>query len=299
MTFFRVARDAAVPVPVLRPGVEDVSAFLVAHAVKLRERAEEGSTANASFADAADAARLEAVRSGDDDAFLTAAAELGARLIDEMRPVGPAAPGLLLCTTVTDDQSGDAYAVVLKLEVVSEQGAVLKVLDTGEETLAAVKDVLDQPGKLQKGVVFPDDRPGSKAVVGDLSATQEARYFLRAVGATLEMRAAGSAAAVVRAVAARSGPAVAQQVAAVLPTLSEAPLPEVLTSVREAVPDLTEEDAGQVQAALVDGDRPVVQACPDLPLYGRRRIDPGLRSLAPRTPSARSPGLRTRRAGGR
>jgi hypothetical protein len=274
MTFFRVARGGAAPSPVLRPGVEDVSAFLVAHGESLLKRAADGSTANASFGDTADEALLEAIRSGDDAMFLASAGVLGARLVEEMGKVGNAASGLLLCTTVADGDGDGAYAVVLKLEVISEQGAVLKTLDDGEETLAAVKDVLDQPGKLQKGLVYPDDRPGSEAVVGDLSATQEARYFLKAARITLEARPASSAAALVQAVAREAGPAVAQRVAAALPDVAQDATPQVLAAVREAVPDLGEHAAAAVAAALAGGDRPVVRVDTQAPVKGRVKAGP-------------------------
>lgn len=131
--------------PALRPGVADVSPFLVAHVTSLRRRAEEGITANAAFADAGAQTLLGQIRSCDDNAFLAAAGALGERLIEEMAHVGRAAPGLLLCTTIAgDDPQEPSDAAVLKLEVVAEVGAVLRVLDR-IETLATVIDV--QPAR--------------------------------------------------------------------------------------------------------------------------------------------------------
>lgn len=269
MTFFRVARNGKVPEAKLRPGVSEVSDFLVAHVESLRKRAQEGTTAKASFAEREDAALMHALQSGDDPAFLAAAGVLGTRLVEEMNHVGNPASGLLLCTTLRDDDSGVTYAAVLKLEVVSEQGAVLRQLDNGEETLAAVTDVLDEPGRLQKGLVFPDARDGSEAVVGDLSATTEARYFLRAVRVTLEARPGSTSGALVKAVASRAGESVAQRVIEALPGLAEAPTEAVLEALQESVPELTQEIAAEVAAELRTSERPVARVDTQAPIKGR------------------------------
>lgn len=274
MTFFRVARNSGAPTPVLRPGVEDVSAFLVAHVESLLARAADGSTANASFALPDDAALLGSLRDGDDAAFLAAAGTIGMRLVEEMSKVGRAAPGLLLCTTVVDGEQGTARAAVLKLEVVSEQGAVLKVLDDGEETLAAVTDVLDQPGRLQKGLVFEDDRPSSEAVLGDLSGSVEARYFLQALRVTLESRPTHTASALVQAVAKHAGENVARQVVDALPTVPEATTAEVVAGLREAVLDLDGEAAAAVTEELVAADRPVVRVDTQAGVRGKVKAGP-------------------------
>ena len=260
LTFFRVARGAAPAAPWLRPGVAEVSDFLVDHVADLRKRATEGTAANASFADPADRQLIEDIRTGDDAAFLAAAGVLGTRLVAQMAPIGNAKPGLLLCATLHSDAIPPvASAAVLKLEVVSPHGAVLQMLDSGEETLAAVKDVLDKPGDLQKGLVFPDARPSSEAVVGDKAALHEARYFLRAMGATLEAHGSGSARDLVKAVAARASRKVAQQVVQVLPAITPAPPTRVLAALREAIPELTEDTATEVADALASAERPVVQ----------------------------------------
>jgi hypothetical protein len=260
LTFFRVARGAPPAAPWLRPGVDEVSDFLVDHVADLRKRATEGTAANASFADPADLQLIEDIRTGDDAAFLAAARVLGVRLVEQMAPIGNAKPGLLLCATFHSDGTPPvASAAVLKLEVVSPHGAVLQMLDSGEETLAAVKDVLDKPGDLQKGLVFPDARPASQAVVGDKAAQHEARYFLRAMGATLEAHGSGSARDLVKAVAARAGHRVAQEVVQILPAMEPAPPTQILAALREAIPDLGEDTAAEVADALAAAERPVVR----------------------------------------
>jgi hypothetical protein len=202
---------------------------------------------------------MEDVRSGSDDVFLAAAGELGARLVQEMNPMGAALPGLFVCATIeSDDDHVVPYAAVLKLEVVSAQGAILKKLESGEETLAPVTDVLDQPGKLQNGLVFRDVRPGSEAVVGDKLAQHEARYFLRAMDIKLQAHREASARALVSAVAEHAGQDVAKQVVEALPAVDPAPTREVLTALHGTIPELTEDLSTAVAEALAAAERPVV-----------------------------------------
>jgi hypothetical protein len=275
LTFFRVARGATPPEPWLRPGVADVSDFLVDHVESLRARAADGTAANARFADPADRQLIEDIRVGNDVKFLAAAQTLGGRLVSEMDKTSNAKSGLLLCATFhSDGVTPAATAAVLKLEVVSPHGAVLEVLDTGEETLAAVTDVLDKPGDLQKGLVFPDDRKASEAVVGDKAAHKEARYFLHAAGVSLEAHAAGSARELVKAVAALAGPTVAQKVVVALPAVEPAAPAPVLKALRQEIPELSEQTATEVVRALAAADRPVAQVDTSAPVKGTVRAGP-------------------------
>ena len=258
LTFFRVARSAAPAAPWLRPGADEVSGFLSAHVAGLRDRAVQDSAARASFADPSDLALVTALRDGDDTKFLAAARTLGERLLDQMNKVGGTRPGLFVCATLTDDADPPTlHATALKLQVVSAEGAVLQTLDSGEETLAAVTNVLDRPGELQKGLVYPDARPGSDAVVGDKAAQQEALYFLRAMGVTLEARDAQGPASIVNAVAGRAGRGVADLVARALPAAAPAAPAAVLADIRRTVPALTPQTADDVVRKLADAPRPV------------------------------------------
>jgi hypothetical protein len=72
-------------------------------------------------------------------------------------------------------------AAVLKLDVHDAAAAALRS-NGGEPTLEAVKDLLDIPGELQKGAVFPDPRARSDVIVGDKLAITSL-YFLDALDA--------------------------------------------------------------------------------------------------------------------
>ncbi len=258
LSFVRVAKGATPTQATIRPGVDEVSAFLCAHAQGLIEKAIDGSAANATFYEAGREQLIEDLRSGSDAEFLTAADLLAARLTDEMSHVGNPASGLLVCTTLEDGApEASKFAAVLKLEVVSDQGAVLRRLDSGEETLAAVTNVLDRPGDLQKGLVFPDSRPPSNAVVGDKAAQQEARYFLRSVGITLEARPNASAAALVAAVGKYTNRGTAQQVITALPSASAGSPREVLQEIRGKGVSIPDAAVAAIADELANADRPV------------------------------------------
>jgi hypothetical protein len=66
---------------------------------------------------------------------------------------------------------------VLKLDAVTE--AASYKFDGGQVRLSVLKDLLPAPGELQKGLSWPDQRPGSDAIVTDRNLTA-AKYFFSA-----------------------------------------------------------------------------------------------------------------------
>lgn len=168
------------------PNVEEISDFLVSHARGLRrgttERANEASKAaplTRFLTKANTEAQFQDLAHGSDDEFLAAARTFTTDLITQMGHKN-AKEGVLVCATFED--AGQMSAAALKLEVVSEHGAFLEGLESGRVTLTAIQQVLDRPGDLQKGVVYPDPRPDSDAIVADRVNQTEAQYFLTAVG---------------------------------------------------------------------------------------------------------------------
>lgn len=271
LSFVRVSKGAAPTPATIRPGVNEVSAFLCAHAQGLMEKADDGSAANATFYDVAREQLIKDLQVGSDAKFLAAADVLATRLCDEMNHVGNPASGLLVCTTFEHGSAASRIAAVLKLEVVSDQGAVLRRLDSGEETLAAVTNVLDRPGDLQKGLVYPDSRPRSSAVVGDKAAQQEARYFLKSVGITLEARPNASAAALVAAVGKYTDRQTAQQVVEALPAVSEGSPREVLQEIRGQGVTIPDPAVAVIVDELTNADRPVPRVDVSAPVKGKVR----------------------------
>lgn len=168
------------------PKVSEVSDFLTSHAQGLQK----SSDSSAAASKAAPIARFitqrntkvqfEHLVSGSDSEFLAAAKTFATDLIKQMEHKN-AKQGVLVCATF-EDEGRPPSAAVLKLEVVSEHGAVLQGLETNHVTLSAIQHVLDRPGDLQKGAVYPDPRPESDTVVADRVSQVEAQYFLTAVG---------------------------------------------------------------------------------------------------------------------
>lgn len=182
-----VRRGHAPTRPVLGEGIEGVSPFLVSHMDDLLDGAHRDRAPRTRIPVQVNRDRLEALRMGSDEDFLDAASDLAHALSNEMSHVN-AKDGVLVCVTF-EDSSDVRYGAALKLQVVSDHGAVLERLASGETVLSAVHQVLDRPGELQKGIVVPDPRSTSAAVVGDKANVTEARYFLLAMGVEAEQHA--------------------------------------------------------------------------------------------------------------
>lgn len=224
--------------PTLGPDVAEISDFLVSHVDDLRQRAASGNAPNSVFLSSDHAAIFEALSSGSEDDFLAAAQRLAISLVNEMSHVNPK-EGVLVCATF-EDNNQQTLAAALKLQVVSDHGAVLEQLATGETVLSAIEHVLDRPGELQKGLVYPDDRLGSAAVVGDKLKRDEARYFLVAMGVQAEehaKRALGAvASALVRSVEPADRPKVLEQLVAADPGPVDSVVAEATQGVSLSLP---------------------------------------------------------------
>ena len=176
VTYAYVEQAGKVPSCKMRTASGDLERYLEAHVDDLVRRRDDGrsppSTCNSSDAQS----RLERLLSGTDEEFLEAAQLLATRLQKEMD--GRTKRGFFVALTQSND--GDNQAAVLKLDVNDELAATIGTDATGEPDLEAVKDILDIPGDLQKGAVFPDSRDDSDLTVGD-KLPETSLYFLRAL----------------------------------------------------------------------------------------------------------------------
>jgi hypothetical protein len=161
----------------IRPMSPDAAIYLVQHMTAMRSHAADGSWPPAEFVDPTCEHMFEELRVGTKERFLSAASTVVQRLIGRMR--GNTSPGLLVCMQIDDNP--EPSAAILKLEVGRDYAGVLQRLETGEEQLGAVQNVLDPPGKLQKGALVIDRRPDSQVVIGDKLA-DTAKYFPEALG---------------------------------------------------------------------------------------------------------------------
>lgn len=251
MTYTRVAFDAAPGEMTPREHDSKVDAFLLDHMTALVGSAERNDAPVANFVEPPAQALFEAIRTGAQPAFLDAAGQLARRLVGAMdRRSGP---GLLVCVQVLDGR--ELSGAALKLEVVAPRSAVLEALDSGEEVLSGATNVLDAPGKLQKGALVRDPRGTSDVVIGD-KLYRDAAYFPRAFGIRPEQRDADTAADLINSIEAVA-PAAARQAARLLPEIQPGTAAAVLEALGEQVPPLDESARESVLGRLAAGPRPV------------------------------------------
>jgi hypothetical protein len=183
-----VEPGGAAPDCKIRTVSEEIRLYLSEHVDDLLTRAGRDSSAPAFFRTQAAEQRFNDMLTGTKDQFLAAASELTERLFTAMD--NRSKKGFLVAVR-RSAPDGDAQAAVLKLDV-SDKSAAAALLVKGEERLETVRDLLDRPGELQKGAVYPDPRTESNVVVGDKVMVETAQYFLRALEVQ-QIAAAGSA----------------------------------------------------------------------------------------------------------
>lgn len=261
MTYARVAKGAAPATMKSRDHDAQLDAFLIGHFEAMRELAANEDSPLSTFFDA-DAKKLfETLRTGTEDEFLTAAHSLCLRLIAEMD--GRMEPGLLVCLQI--DEDGALSAGALKLEVVAPNSAILEKLDSGEEVLTAVTDVMDAPGELQKGALVDDPRAGSDVIVGD-RLPENSLYFPRGLGIRTEQKAIDAAADLILAIEKAHGTAVATKAVTALPKVQEARVDSVLKDLQSSVPELDNPALEAIKAKLDARPRPVGRVATNTPL---------------------------------
>jgi hypothetical protein len=171
-----VKAGGPVPACSLRSVSTEIATYLTSHIDALHGRAVKESSPPAEFLAPEAKQRFQDLLSGSEDAFLAAAQELTANL--HMAMPGNAARGFFV--VLRESVAGSPRAAALKLDVQKRPMAAAR--QVGMDTLLeSVKDLLDSPGELQKGAVYPDPRGDSQVVVGDKSIEDPAKYFLRAI----------------------------------------------------------------------------------------------------------------------
>lgn len=118
---------------------------------------------------------FQKMKNGDQDGFLVAAQEFADRMslyADKRMREG-------FFVAVRRKTADRIHVAILKVEP-HGLGARMTIED-GRRFLRGVDDVLDLPGGLHKGAVYPDSRRDSDLIVADEYGT---RYFLEVIGAT-------------------------------------------------------------------------------------------------------------------
>lgn len=162
--------------------------------------------------------RFQRLLTGTSASFLKAAQELADSVHTEMVKKSNPNAGYFVAVRATADgrYRTTSTAAVLKLDVTDARLAQ-SVLRAGVRKLKGMKDVVEQPGKLQKGALVPDQRSASEVIVGE-RAREVAEYFLDGLGLhqdTPAGAAVGILLAKTRATAPQLVPHVAQELDAV------------------------------------------------------------------------------------
>lgn len=251
MSYARVAPDAVPAYPALKPIDDGINKFLSDHISDLRSLTVTRQTQPGRFVDIEPQALFRSLGYDQDDGFLAAADRLTKRLIGRMDQRTKA--GLLICLRAT--QGTELIAGVLKLQVVAPHGAVLERLESGEEVLSAVTDLLDKPGDLQKGALVTSTLPDDEVLTGD-RLTQDAMYFPGAFGIQLYARPSESVGEVLDAVEAVA-PELAAPVAGALRSIPSGDAATVIAAVGNQVPELDASRQADIVERLEHRRRPV------------------------------------------
>jgi hypothetical protein len=282
VTYARVAHDASPTSAQQRSHDTPLDVFLLKHVAELRSLAAGTNSCPATFHDPDAQGLFETLRTGDKTKFLEAAHKITVRLIGQMN--GTTSEGLLVCVQIVDGTTKSA--AVLKLQVVTPNAANLKTLDSGEVLLSAVTDVMDAPGKLQKGALVNDFRDGSDVIMGDLAA-REAQYFPRAFGISIEQRAINAAADTLEVIKDLQGEAVEVKARNAMPAIASGTITDVLEELGQAVPELAPAPVREaIRDRLQNRPRPVGRVDTDAPLTEVITAD-GIQIKAPVTGQTR------------
>ena len=161
----------------------EIAEYLEHHREKLLHRAKLDSVAEGHFDDPDASQRFEDLCNGSDQEFLAASQDLASRL--HVRMDNRSKPGFFVAIRFSNDD--ERSAAILKLDVHEEPLAAVGGTAT-EPALEEVQNLLDIPGELQKGAVYPDPRAESDVCVGD-KQSETSQYFLNSIEVTQHERA--------------------------------------------------------------------------------------------------------------
>lgn len=160
--------------PVVQVFGPDEAEYLTLHIEKVRRTTD--ASARSVFVEAAHTPDLlGALRDSSDDAFETTAKVFEDALASGMRGTTNAKDCVFAVVQACDEEGGDTHITLLKLDAVLE-AAKMHLLANRRVTFEVLKDLLPEPGKLQKALSWPDPRPESEVIMLDTNDTS-AQYF--------------------------------------------------------------------------------------------------------------------------
>jgi putative lipoic acid-binding regulatory protein len=270
LTYTVVKYDAQIPDPVMEP-VDQVRDYLTEHLGKFLEATRSQNAQPAGYFENPLRQNLfRDLHEGSDAKFLAAYRELAVALVGRMN--GATKEGLLVGVRASSPDDG-VVAALMKLEVVLEHGATLSshAID-GRVQLAAVKDVLEKPGKLQKCAMVTSNLPEHRVFCKDQQQDQ-AKYFPEAFGIKVHPRPR-MAMRVFYDVIGELQPELTQSIAEAIATCSPGPAEEVLAEVAGKVPGISSDLQADIVERLRARDRPVTQLDPTQSVKGVYKIGP-------------------------
>jgi hypothetical protein len=248
-----VEHDAPLRHPRLEEGIEDkVRAFFVEHIQALRAMSRgKDAPPPGRFIDSEAQSLFQSLHMGDTTEFLGSAGVLTKRLIGRMNH--STKRGLLAC--IRAEGPSERIGAVLKLEIISPTGATLEELASGEIRLAAVTNIMNQPGNLQKGALVANGMAAEEVLCGD-TLNYQASYFPEAFGIQVFARPSRGSPALLNTIAG-SGAQLARQVAETMPQVEPGPLREVVKTLGEHIPAFDPETQTGIIGTLENSQRPI------------------------------------------
>lgn len=268
LTYTVVKYGAQIPVPVMEP-VDPVRDYLTDHVGKFLDSTRSQNAQPAGYFENPQRQNLfRDLHAGSDAEFLAAYRALAVALVGRMN--GSTKEGLLVGIRATSPVDG-VIAALMKLEVVLEHGATLSshAVD-GRVQLAAVKDVLEKPGKLQKCAMVTSNLPEEKVFCKDQQQDQ-ARYFPEAFGIKVHPRPR-MAMRVFYDVVGELRRDLTSPIAEAIATCSPGSAEEVLAEVAGKVPGVTPDLQADIVGRLRSRDQPVTQLDPAQSVQGVYKI---------------------------
>lgn len=248
-----VDAGGAVPAPQITTVSPDIADYLEDHRADVVERASTGRVAEAVFTNPTATARFSALAHGSDADFTNAATSLAQRL--HARMDGRTAKGFFVAATFR--HQNQVEAMVLKLDATDRKLAAIGGT-AHSPTLESVEDLLDVPGELQKGAVYPDPRPYSEVCVGDKNR-ETSLYYLDAIE-VVQRELPGRAVASLLHVANEVDPQHTEALTRHLETVTgRTPVSSILAGVTPPIPAPTR---SQIESRLANKRRPVTDADP-------------------------------------
>ncbi|WP_280305294.1 hypothetical protein [Nocardia neocaledoniensis] len=242
--------------------LHDVVGFLSDHVDQLLVKSRKADARPAAyFRDDTPRDHFHSLLSGTTDEFLNSYRELAQGLVNAMN--GASKEGLLVGLRVRGAGVHDAVAGLLKLEIVTPNGAALLSDPDGSDVrLEGVQDLLDRPGQLQKSAIVTSTLASGRVFCGDQSYIQ-AKYFPSSLGIQVHARPRAAMAAMYAAVHAVA-PELTSRVADAITAGSAGTVPDVLTDVARKVPELTVAHRAEIAERLSELSEPVLEVDPGL-----------------------------------